>query len=610
MARIFGGSGRIRYCLLAIGGLLLSLLAACTGADGSGATVGAKAFVTDSPGGWGLTWSYNNFDPHFLGPLYSYAFLPLAITKPTTIGDYIPELATSWSVNSSTITIHLRSGAKWQDGTPFTSKDVLTTFLLQGTNGNQLWAQITGAHTPNANTLVLDLRKGVPAHVVLGSALGISPLPASQYGKYVTPDLQQNLIANWTTVQRQGPDAAAKTTAGKAVAAAFGRLAKFNPKTFVGDGPFQLKTATQHDVIMTKWRGFWDAAKIHVPEVDFIAFASNDDVYPAMFSHHLDLPAAAMPDPITQRWLHTSGAHLLTADNYSQFALYFNCRKAPYNDKRVRQAIAYIIDRNKMTQLAAGGKSPYYSIKYPTGLLHSVQRNWLTDAQLHSLRPYNHDLAKATSLLRSAGFTKKSDHWYTPQGQRWTLQIQGPAGWNDSMADVKVIANMLSDFGISASAQAVEQPGYWTYQYDGAFDLDWGWGGNGGLNPLAGARSVLGNLNYVTTGSYAGKPGIGYGPVVDVPGLGRVNVPQTLKAEVSSVDTGPQMRKLTWDWAQLINRDLPYLALDDKYSQLEYSTTHFGDWPPGSSLLWKLMGLNQNGGVVAAMQQGFIRPGR
>src|SRR5579875_2975907 len=175
MAR-YRSDNRRRTIGVVAGCIALLLSAACSGA-GSASGGNSTTFVTDSPGGWGLTWSYNTFDPHFLGPLYSYAFLPLAIAKPTTIGDDIPELATSWSVDGSTITIHLRQNAKWQDGTAFTSRDVLTTLLLQGTNGNQIWGQVTDVRTPDAHMFVLDLQKNVPAHIVLSNVLGISPVP-------------------------------------------------------------------------------------------------------------------------------------------------------------------------------------------------------------------------------------------------------------------------------------------------------------------------------------------------------------------------------------------------------------------------------------------------
>ena len=45
---------------------------------------------------------------------------------------YVPELAEGWTVGDHQITFNLRQEAKWQDGSPFTTKDVIDSFLLAG----------------------------------------------------------------------------------------------------------------------------------------------------------------------------------------------------------------------------------------------------------------------------------------------------------------------------------------------------------------------------------------------------------------------------------------------------------------------------------------------
>src|SRR5690606_36324679 len=44
--------------------------------------------------------------------------------------DVVPNVAKSWEVSEdgTTITIHLRQGAKWSDGEPFTSADIMFWF--------------------------------------------------------------------------------------------------------------------------------------------------------------------------------------------------------------------------------------------------------------------------------------------------------------------------------------------------------------------------------------------------------------------------------------------------------------------------------------------------
>lgn len=592
-------------------------MAACHGAAGSPSAAAAGGGVTaggKAGGGklfqmggsrWGLTWSYNPFNPHFFGNLYDYALLPLAINKPGTIGSYIPELASSWSVTPSTVTIHLRKGANWQNGKPVTSQDVITTLLLEGTDGSTIWSDVTGVRASGAHTVVLSVRPGVPAALVLHSALAAVPVPAATYGRFVVPGLEKDLLGY---AKLSNAKAAPASPQGKAVAAVFAKLEKFSPTTAVGDGPFKLASVTSAAAIETKWAGFWAASKIHIPGIEFRDFASVGAAFPAFFSHRLDFGGATMPYAIVQRWTHTSNAHYLTVPGYGQEALLFNNRRYPFNLLGVRQAIAYVINRPKMVAVAGGGHPKDHAATYPTGLLSSVERQWLTPAQIKSLNPYAYDPAKATALLDSLHFHKQGGRWIMPNGKPFTVSLGVPAPWGSAVAAMQSAASMLSGFGIKASVNGVELPGYWTYQYQGNFQIDWGWGGNGGSNPLAGAAAVLHGNNYRTSGPYKGDKGIGFGPMATVPGLGKVNVPQVVAAQAAKVGPGPQMKKLTLDWVRLINQQLPYIGYAQKYQPIEYSTAHFADWPPQSSSLWNIFGGNFKGAFVAMLEAGYVRP--
>lgn len=561
-------------------------------------------------GGWPTSdWSLNNLNPNFVGDLDNYALLPLAIANPPKMGNYLPEIASSWQQTPTKITLHLQPNAKWQNGDPVTATDVLDTFEIQGTNGNGLWSQVTGVTTPNAHTVVLNIRKGQPAALVLYNIMGIFPLPASEYSKFLVPGLEKDLL-QYYQLEPTNPTAADNSPAGKVISSVFKRAEGLNPTTFVGDGPYEFQKINSNQLQLKKWSGFWDASKIHVPGIEFLSteISGNTGAYSDLFSGKMDLAQVAMPYNITERWKHTPGANYITSDNYAQFALYFNDKKYPFNNVKVRQAIAYMINRNQVNQVAEGGNSPYATTKIPTGLLPAVQMQYITKRQLDSLNSYKYNPAKATSMLKSMGFKKVKGHWLLPNGKPFTVAIGGPAGWNDSVADTIVMAKEFNDFGIKASSNAVEQPGYWTQQHQGDFDLDWGWGGDGGLNPMAGAANVIGtNLNYSNIGAYAKDPGIGFGPTKTVPGLGKVNV-AVLTTHEESV-TGPaQWKTLTWDWARFMNKELPYLPLCEKYQQQEFSTARFV-WPPRSSSLWtQLAGYDWGGAILVMMERGLVRP--
>ena len=72
------------------------------------------------------------------------------------------------------------------------------------------------------------------------------------------------------------------------------------------------------------------------------------------------------------------------------------------------------------------------------------------------------------------------------------------------------------------------------------------------------------------------------------------------------------MNDLSWDWAQLVNKQVPYLWYATKVRQLSFSTERYTNWPKvganGTSAMWDLIGNNQQAGIVYAMENGYIQP--
>lgn len=557
-----------------------------------------QTFVFANPTPWGSNWSYNPFSSDFLSDLNDVALLPLAIAQPSKYGNYLPELATSWQTTGSEISISLRRGARWQNGTPVTSKDVLTDLLLEGVAGNSLWTYLTSATAPSSSTVVLHLKPHTAASEVLFDSLSLFPLPTSEYKVFLIPHLASYLAGHYPSSSRQG----------QALARDLKSLQKFQPKSFLGDGPFKVVGATSQEVELHRSTTFWDASRIHPQAVTFMDFASNDGAWAALLSHRADFSNTGMTAPIVKKWKETPNSGYVTALNGSGWVLDFNDRSYPFNILAVRQAIAYAIDRPKMLALAFGGKAPALTAVHPDGLTHDVNTSWLNPVQLKSLNTYSYDPAKAAALLKRAHFSKRNGKWYLPNGKLFKVSMDAPAGWS-AVVEVRVMASMLSSFGISATASSVEQPGYWTDQASGQFDLSYGFEGGGNLNPLAQLASVLVSQDFVSSGSSgSANPGIGFGPTLEVPGLGRVDVPATLTKEEDTANPGPEMRQLTWDWARLVNQQLPYLSYAYQYGQLSFSTSKFGDWPRPHSSLWALTGIDTGGGLLAMMQDGYIRP--
>lgn len=590
------------------------LITAC--ASGQTTTTTSSAASGQSPKGpaftlawfspWGTSWSYNYFSPSFLTSLENTGLMPLAIGG-TSFGKYLPQLASSWQVSPTSVTLHLRADAKWQTGQPVTSKDVETSLLLNGANGNGLWANIASVSTPDQHTVVIKLRPGSSPQLFLNSLLAIFPVPASEFGKFVIPNLERDLIQYYPPSTSTSTSSSAPKAISTAISGVVTKLQKFSPSTFIGDGPFRLQKVNTQALLMKRSPSFWAAAKVHVSGLEVESFTDESAFYPALYGGHIDLAQASMPGPATERWQQEAGAGYTTMNNFAESALYFNDSRYPFTIPGVRQAIAYIINRKKITYLDSGDHPQGPWVRVPDGLFNSTTNQYLSKSEVKSLNTYSYDPAKATRLLEHLGFHKRGSAWYTPQGNRFTVTIGSPAGWTNSMEDADAAAQMMTNFGINTSATAVEQPGYWTFQQEGNFDMDWGWGAQGVLDPLAQATAVVGQShNYLSSTD----KGISYGPEVKVPGLGTVDAATTASHETKTVGSGSAMQKLTWDWAKLDNQEMPYLPLWDKYQQVEYSKTSFTHWPAASSSIWALMGANWEGAIAVALEEGYIRPAK
>lgn len=560
------------------------------------------------PEGWGTTWSLNEFNPNYFSYFDEFVLLPLALPRPPSLNAYIPQLATSWSVTGKTIAIHLRTGVKWQNGAPFTSADVLTTLLLEGTNGSPIWGEISNVTTPSSSSLAFTLRPKQGAAVALSNILNITPVPDSQYKQFLVPGLEQDLLSYNSLVLTKGLAVANNSSAGTTITSVFNKVEKYAPPHLIGNGPFKFSRMNSSDSIVVRSPTYWDAAQVHVPAVEFTNVPSNAAIYGGLFSHLYDWSTGAAPFSIIHRWKNSPETLYALPPTLLEVLVLFNSRRYPLNELKVRQAIAYLVNRKTVNRLEAGGGDPTYTVsQHPDGLPDALQSLYLSHQQLSSLNAYKPDPAKATELLRSLHLRKVNGRWLLPDGKPFKLTVIVPSGQNDSIAQMTSVADQLTAAGIASTLRTLSPASYGSAIHAGQFELAWSFGGSG-LDPLAQLEGVLVEDAPQALGAYKGEPGIGFQADTTVPGLGRVNVVQTLEKDAAEAGTHNAIAKLTWDWVQMTNRELPYLDLSAKGQQVFYSSSHYTDWPSLRNPLWALVGYINDQGLAVLIEHGYVRP--
>jgi peptide/nickel transport system substrate-binding protein len=614
------GIRRVPLVALAAGGLGIALPAL---ASGAGATTSAHATVTsarpaqaatalvdDSSNTW-TTWSYSPFNVNFVGAAQGFVYLPLAIDSWPSLTKYIPQLATSWGVKGNTFYVNLVPNAKWQNGQPVTSTDVLDTILLDGPFGGAIWNDITNVTAPSAHQVDLTVKPGEPI-VTLESDLfgGVTPYPASVWGKFVTPSLKQDDLTYFKEAATN-PSAASSSPAFKAMSAVLSKIASYNPPKMIGDGPYELTGETLQEYQLTKWSGFYDASKITVPSIIFEGTSQNE-LNAELLSGRVDFSNGwlYMPPAILDQWLKTPDANLLAVPGTFQGVVIFNDAEYPFNITAVRKALAYALPVSKMDVFSWGSQDAHAVAPVPPdGLVSRVAQLYLTKNQLSSLDPYNYDPAEAAKLLESVGFKKSSGGtWTMPNGKPFKLTLSIDASWTDQVAAFQVAASALTSFGIPSVESTVENTTYINDFHTGTFQVAAYCCAGGAPNPLQDlAQSPMGSAeNFTSTGTYAGDRGIGYGPVETVPGIGKVNVPTALNNEYASTNPGPKMDQLVWDWAQFIENQVPFLEYAAFANQIAFSSRNF-NWPSTSNPLW-VQTSNGSYDIVLAQERGELSP--
>ncbi|MGJ6979084.1 ABC transporter substrate-binding protein [Aestuariimicrobium soli] len=622
-----GGSRRGRRlpaAMAVVVAVLMSLMAACTaGTAGQGSTnsnapnspgqkAGSDRYIKLSPCcSWNTTWSFNPYNVNGLGIQNDFITMRLAILKAPGLTDFEPQLAEKWDESGDKLVVHLRADAKWEDGNPVTSKDLVDTVYLNATRGDGFWRSIQSATATDDHTVEFTLRKGQDmALAKLAILPNIVVYPSSVYGQFVTDELKKDAEAYFGKAF-DDPEGATKMPEFKRMGETFQKLAALKVDKLIGNGPFKLDNITTKEAKLSKSPTFWGADKIQVAGIDYLN-GSNQTIYPQLFSDGADFSNVYLPPPILKRWGETEGSNTALPLAFG-FMMAFNSAKAPLDQKEVRQALAYVIPRQKMAEAAYGnveGAGGAWK-EVPTGLSPTLDKLYLSDDQIKQLNPYPVDPQKATELLTSKGFKKQGNQWLKPDGKPFTLTLTVNADTSDIVTSFNAAATALTQFGIKSEVKATSGAQQDADQHNGDFEI--GMAFVGGNNPISNYASLLGpGYNFTSQGNYAGKRGIGFGPKMEVPGMGNVDIPTTIANQERTVPPNDEMKKATWAWAQLVNEEMPYLWYATKVYQFSYSDKHFTNWPPvgdnGSSELWDIISNNMTGGLSLAMQQGYIVP--
>jgi peptide/nickel transport system substrate-binding protein len=456
---------------------------------------------------------------------------------------YEPYMATEWGFEPPDVfKVTLREGAKWSDGSEFTSKDVVATFNILRLQEQLAWNYLASVEPEDEYSLTFTMKD--PSTVVERLVLRERIRANSVYGEW-SKKAQELFESGADPESKEYRDLVTK-------------VEEFRPEQMVVSGPYNIdkKSITESELTMDKVDTAWNADSTKFDKL-IIYNGEVPAVTPIVLSKDIDYATHGFP-LATEKSFKEQGIRILRPPTYSGPALYFNYAKIKaVADPRVRQAIAHAIDmyENATVSLADSAKRS----EYMTGVSDVIIKDWVSDQDLADMDPYEYDPDKATSMLEDLGFEKDGEVWVSPEGERMEYELGAPAEFADWSAAAKNLADQLTKFGIKTTVRTVTFTQWEPRVQDGQFEMGIQAWGQGQPHPVYSFEHPLITYNVAASGG-----GISYDLKQDTQSYGEVDLEELVIQTASGLDEEDQKATVT-KLATIFNELLPVIPLWERY---------------------------------------------
>ncbi len=281
------------------------------------------------------------------------------------------------SKDGLSVTYHLRKNVTWHDGVPFTSADVKFTFDAIMNNNNNVISRtgyqlVRAVDTPDKYTVVFHMKQR------------FSPAVNTLFGESDEPYgiLPAHLLASLPNIN----------------------TIPFNSAP-IGTGPFKFKEWARGDhlTLVPNENYFLGKPKLQSIIIKFIP-DENTEIN-QLRSHEIDWQFEASPDEY--HVLQTlPDVALILQDRNEYERIEIETQHPPLDDVRIRQAIAYALDRQALVNKLTFGSASLADQDLPPFM-------W---AHAANVPQYPFDLAKAQALVKAAGWSLGSDGYLHKNG--------------------------------------------------------------------------------------------------------------------------------------------------------------------------------------------------
>lgn len=374
-------------------------------------------------------------------------------------GTVYPRLAESYEQDEYTDTIHLRQDVKYNDGEPFTAKDIWSYYILNNTC--TVTQQAKSIEIVDDYTVKFTWREQINPSVRLRMiATNVDArIPYHIFGEYV--DKAASLLE--TGVETE--DAANRRAFGleyteeviTEIDANWQAFIKYGPenKIPVGTGSYMVSKMTDTDCIMVKNPYYYNLDALGFEALHFVNVDTDTKMQMLQngdLSRSDGTPAKDVLEGILES--NESLVHYMTLDNAS-VGVAIDIQDPALSKVEVRQAIAYVLNRDAIREVGNyyGTTSVYAAAGMPESYIRTD--GWVNEETLAKMTAYTTDAAKATELLESVGWTKQDDGWHDENGEliSWITITTSDFQFLNA---AQVFSQQLTAFGLNTELKVLE----------------------------------------------------------------------------------------------------------------------------------------------------------
>ena len=337
-------------------------------------------------------------------------------------GELIPWLATSFEYDDgyTGVTVNLRDGVEWSDGTPFTAEDVAFTINMLNTNDKLERSGSVAQWTDEARavddlTVHVTFTEPAPRYVwdllIFRADIGIPMTPKHIYEGVEDPSTftHYDPSKGWPVVT----------------------------------GPYRLVSTNIERKIWDRRDDWWGAKSgfSELPKVERLIFLPGmNEITMAnlLITNEIDM-AFSLTVPnfksvksqnpnMTTHWY---GEAPFGYEDWWPMGLGLNTKRPPFDNKNVRWAISYSINRDEVIEFGFGGGTIKQQLPWP--FYEPMQKYHDEVADILAVQDTNeYNPAKAAELMMGEGYTRDSENFWVKDGERVRIHIvtfpQHPSG--------------------------------------------------------------------------------------------------------------------------------------------------------------------------------------